>query len=213
MGHSRGGEGVAAAVQLNQRTGSPFGIKAALALAPVDFDRRVIGGVELGVILPYCDGDVSDLQGAAYYDDGRYASPGDPRSKMTALLYGANHNFFNTVWTTGPGSFDDAGFFGEARTGSRAGPVPARRARAGSPPPSRNRPAPRSWPASCAGTCRATWTCSRSSPGPRRTRHRPAPTRWTIAFHAAHRLDVEPLGHRRDRPPATRWTGSPPSRA
>lgn len=110
MGHSRGGEGIAAAVQLNQRTASPFGIKAALALAPVDFGRRVIGGVNLGVILPYCDGDVSDLQGASYFDDGRYASPGDPSAKLTALLYGANHNFFNTVWTTGPGSGDDADF-------------------------------------------------------------------------------------------------------
>ncbi len=110
MGHSRGGEGIAAAVQLNQRSAVRFGIRAALALAPVDFGRRVIGGVELGVVLPYCDGDVSDLQGASYYDDGRYSTPGDTSSKMTALLYGANHNFFNTVWTTGPGSFDDADF-------------------------------------------------------------------------------------------------------
>ncbi|MGI8756178.1 MAG: hypothetical protein ACR2MB_10020 [Acidimicrobiales bacterium] len=113
MGHSRGGEGVVAAAQLNQRIGSPFGIKAVLALAPVDFGRRVLGGVPLSVVLPYCDGDVSDLQGASYYDDGRYASPGDPAPKATTLLYGANHNFFNTVWTSGPGSFDDAEFVGQ----------------------------------------------------------------------------------------------------
>jgi hypothetical protein len=112
MGHSRGGEGVVAAAQLNQRIGSPFGIRAVLALAPVDFDRRILGAVPLGVVLPYCDGDVSDLQGAYYYDDARHASPGDPAPKSTYLLYGANHNFFNTVWTSGPGSFDDAGFFG-----------------------------------------------------------------------------------------------------
>ncbi len=112
MGHSRGGEGVVAAAQLNQRIGSPFGIRAVLALAPVDFGRRVLAGVPLGVVLPYCDGDVSDLQGASYYDDARYASPGDPAPKMTALLYGANHNFFNSVWTTGPGSGDDTEFFG-----------------------------------------------------------------------------------------------------
>lgn len=126
MGHSRGGEGIAAAVQLNQRIGSPYGIKAALALAPVDFGRRVIGGVNLGVILPYCDGDVSDLQGANYYDDGRYASPGDTTSKMTALLYGANHNFFNTVWTTGPGSGDDTDFLGAPTQRTTPAPDPCK---------------------------------------------------------------------------------------
>lgn len=108
MGHSRGGEGVVAAAQLNQRRGSPYGIKAVVALAPVDFARRLLGGVPLQVVLPFCDGDVSDLQGAAYYDDARYGSPGDTTAKQTTLVHGANHNFFNTVWTSGPGSADDA---------------------------------------------------------------------------------------------------------
>jgi len=108
MGHSRGGEGVVAAAQLNQRRGAPYGIRAVVALAPVDFARRVLGGVHLQVVLPFCDGDVSDLQGAAYYDDGRYGSPGDTSVKQTTLLHGANHNFFNTVWTTGPASGDDS---------------------------------------------------------------------------------------------------------
>jgi hypothetical protein len=122
MGHSRGGEGVVSAAQLNQRIGSPFGIKAVLALAPTDFDRRVLGGVALETILPYCDGDVADLQGAAYYDDSRFASAGDPAPKATTLLYGANHNFFNTVWTSGPGSSDDAGgpIFQEGARSTRA---------------------------------------------------------------------------------------------
>lgn len=108
MGHSRGGEGVVAAAQLNQRLGTPFGIAGVVALAPVDFARRVLGGVPLQVVLPFCDGDVSDLQGASYYDDGRYGTPGDTSVLQTTLLYGANHNFFNTAWTTGPGSGDDS---------------------------------------------------------------------------------------------------------
>lgn len=107
VGHSRGGEGVVAAAALNQRIGSPFGVRAVVALAPVDFGRRLLGGVPLAVVLPACDGDVSDLQGVSYFDDARYASPGDPAPKATALLYGANHNFFNSVWTSGPGSGDD----------------------------------------------------------------------------------------------------------
>jgi hypothetical protein len=110
MGHSRGGEGVAFAVALNQRIGAPFGIDAVVLLAPVDFARRIVSGVHSQVVLPACDGDVFDLQGAAYYDDGRYESPGDPTSRTAILLDGANHNFFNTVWTSGPGSFDDADF-------------------------------------------------------------------------------------------------------
>lgn len=108
MGHSRGGEGVVAAAALNQGIGSPYGIRAVLALAPVDFGRRVLTGVPLGVLLPDCDGDVSDLQGADYFDDARYAAPGDPAPRSVFHLRGANHNAFNSVWTAGPGSSDDA---------------------------------------------------------------------------------------------------------
>src|SRR5262249_54053077 len=65
MGHSRGGDGVVAAYQFNQTLGSPYGIKAVLPLAPVDFGNplggpgRTINNVPLLVILPYNDGDVS----------------------------------------------------------------------------------------------------------------------------------------------------------
>jgi hypothetical protein len=64
----------------------------------------------MGVILPYCDGDVYDLQGVHFFDDARYAMPGDPSPKATVTVFGANHNFFNTVWSPSsgiPGSFDD----------------------------------------------------------------------------------------------------------
>ena len=111
MGHSRGGEGAVTAAVLNQRRSQPYAIRVVSALAPVDFERRVLGGVPLQVVLPYCDGDVSDLQGAGYYDDSRFATPGDLAPKQTTLLWGANHNFFNTVWTEGPGSFDDSEFY------------------------------------------------------------------------------------------------------
>ncbi|MCU1370413.1 MAG: hypothetical protein JWO77_1607 [Ilumatobacteraceae bacterium] len=191
MGHSRGGEGIAAAVQLNQRSTVRFGIKAALALAPVDFGRRVIGGVELGVILPYCDGDVSDLQGASYYDDGRYATPGDTSSKMTALLYGANHNFFNSVWTTGPGSFDDAGdWSGED---PRADAVdPCRPAGAGRLTAAQQYQA---GSALMAGFLRRTLQPEPNlQPFVTGTAPYPASTgsaRWSIAYHAPDRLDIE----------------------
>jgi hypothetical protein len=103
MGHSRGGEGVVRHFTLNQSLGSPYGIKAVFALAPVDFSRFVINNVPLAVLLPYCDGDVRDLQGVHFYDDARYNVPGDPAAKHSILVLGANHNFYNTIWT--PGSF------------------------------------------------------------------------------------------------------------
>ncbi|WP_405063970.1 hypothetical protein OG474_20615 [Kribbella sp. NBC_01505] len=101
MGHSRGGEGVARAVQLNADLGEPFGIRAVLLLAPGGYLRPNLPGVAMSVILPYCDGDVADLSGQRYYDDTRYSMTGDPAARSTVLMMGANHNFFNTEWTPG----------------------------------------------------------------------------------------------------------------
>lgn len=100
MGHSRGGEGVTSAVTLNQALAQPFGIKSVLPLAPVDFSRMTVGDVPMLVMLPYCDGDVSNQQGQHFIDDSRY-SHDDSVLKSTVWVMGANHNFFNTVWTPG----------------------------------------------------------------------------------------------------------------
>jgi hypothetical protein len=110
MGHSRGGEGVVWQILVDRRRAHPYGIDAVLPLAPVDFTRRTINHVPLAVVLPYCDGDVSDLQGVHFFDDARYRVPGDRSAKHTVTVMGANHNFFNTVWSPSsgyPGSFDD----------------------------------------------------------------------------------------------------------
>jgi PKD repeat protein len=103
MGHSRGGEGVVFHALYNRSLGSPYGIKAVLTLAPVDFLRQVLHGIPLMNVAPYCDGDVSDLQGVHFYDDARYSDTTDEAPKHCVLMMGANHNFFNTVWT--PGSY------------------------------------------------------------------------------------------------------------
>ena len=110
MGHSRGGEGVARHFTFNISQGSPYGIRAVLPLAPTDFNRTLVNNVPLLVMLPYCDGDVSDLQGIHYFDDVRYNVPGDPASKHYVLVMGADHDFFNTVWSPSsgiPGAADD----------------------------------------------------------------------------------------------------------
>ena len=110
MGHSRGGEGVVRHSVFNAAQGSPYGIKAIFPLAPVDFNRPVVNNTALSVLLPYCDGDVNDLQGVHFFDDARYNVPGDTAPKHTVLVMGANHNFYNTVWTPGlfsAGTADD----------------------------------------------------------------------------------------------------------
>ncbi|NOL43312.1 hypothetical protein HPO96_23995 [Kribbella sandramycini] len=101
MGHSRGGEGVARAAVLNADRGGQYGIRAVLPLAPVDFARSTVPGVAMSVLLPYCDGDVVDLQGQKFYDDTRHSVTGDRAARSTVTVLGANHNFFNTEWTPG----------------------------------------------------------------------------------------------------------------
>lgn len=110
MGHSRGGEGVINHALFNREQGSPYGIKAVLTLAPVDFNRPVLNGIPVMNIAPYCDGDVSDLQGVHYYDDARYLDENDTMPKHNLVVLGANHNYYNTVWTPGlfpAGTADD----------------------------------------------------------------------------------------------------------
>jgi Calx-beta domain len=110
MGHSRGGEGVVRAALLNAARLKPYGIRAVLPLAPTDFSRPTIPGVAMSIVLPYCDGDVVDLQGQHFFDDTMHATPRDQAPRSTVLVLGANHNYFNTEWTPGQSaapSWDD----------------------------------------------------------------------------------------------------------
>ncbi|MCW2876593.1 MAG: secreted protein [Sphaerisporangium sp.] len=101
MGHSRGGEGVVKAALLNAARHNPYGIKAVLPLAPTDFARATLPGMPMAVILPYCDGDVSNQQGQHFYDDTLYAQADDAAFRSSLMVMGADHNFFNTEWTPG----------------------------------------------------------------------------------------------------------------
>lgn len=113
MGHSRGGEGVVTHQVSYGAKAVDYRLGAVFALAPVDFYRPKINGTPFATLLPTCDGDVSDLQGARFYDDSRYAVAGDPAAKYTVAVTAANHNFFNTVWSPSSGvagALDDAGY-------------------------------------------------------------------------------------------------------
>lgn len=112
MGHSRGGEGVARAALDNTRRAHPYGIRSLFLIAPTDFFRLTLPDVATAVELPYCDGDVGDLQGQHYLDDTDTTTRADRGLRSSVLVLGANHNHFNTVWTAGsvsPAAGDDWG--------------------------------------------------------------------------------------------------------
>ena len=108
MGHSRGGEGVRAALQQMRddtrlaRKVSDVRIRAIFEIGPVDGQTsRVLNadGVASAILLPVCDGDVIDLAGMRVFD--RTFLIEDDRVdaiKATVGVYGANHNFYNTEW-------------------------------------------------------------------------------------------------------------------
>lgn len=109
VGHSRGGEGVNQAAVEAAATRS-YRLRGQVLLAPTDFGYQTAGYLPTQVVLPYCDGDVSDLQGQRFVDAAPVLAPDDPALRSSVLLLGANHNFFNTEWTPGRSvapSFDD----------------------------------------------------------------------------------------------------------
>ena len=101
VGHSRGGEGVnRASIQLSTAgPGRPYRIVGQVLLAPTDFASQSAPYVPTVTVLPYCDGDVSDIQGQQFTDTGRDLVDDDTSLKSSVLVMGANHNFFNTEWT------------------------------------------------------------------------------------------------------------------
>jgi hypothetical protein len=116
VGHSRGGEGVErAAIDASPTDG--YTIVGLVPIGPTSFGRQVGAGIATAVILPYCDGDVIDLQGQTYVDDSRDLARGNRALRSAVMVLGANHNYFNTEWTPGLAQApaeDDWGWGGSA---------------------------------------------------------------------------------------------------
>lgn len=97
VGHSRGGDAVVMLPTVASLSGVT--IRSVLALAPTNFrywfGRSTIGpdGYAFMTMLPAGDGDVSDNNGAQFYDR---AIPGLYKSQIYAHF--TNHNFFNHEW-------------------------------------------------------------------------------------------------------------------
>jgi hypothetical protein len=101
VGHSRGGEGVNRATAVTPLS-APYRITGQILIAPTNSERSTASYVPTVTFLPYCDGDVRSLEGQRYLDLGRDLAADDAALRSTAVMLGANHNFFNTEWTPGP---------------------------------------------------------------------------------------------------------------
>ncbi|MEV4420201.1 Ig-like domain-containing protein [Patulibacter sp. NPDC049589] len=100
MGHSRGGDAVTSFIDYNHTRPAPgrrYALRGVISLAPVDYERRAPTGTPFMSILPQCDGDVSNLQGARFFERGQYLDD-DGFPLVQVGVHGANHNWFNSVW-------------------------------------------------------------------------------------------------------------------
>ena len=127
LGHSRGGEGTRAAYNLYRDPGSPWPtiipdpitFRGIFEIGPVDGQTgRVLNadGTKWNVLLPMCDGDVSDLEGIKPF--GRMMRILDevtPTQKSTLTVWGTNHNYYNSEWQVSDsnGCLDHASLFSQ----------------------------------------------------------------------------------------------------
>lgn len=101
VGHSRGGEGAnRAALDSTTLQSVPWSVRGQVLIAPTAMGRNPAPGVPTVVLLPACDGDVSDLEGQYYLDTARDLTT-DRALRSAVFVEGANHNYFNTEWTPG----------------------------------------------------------------------------------------------------------------
>ena len=98
VGHSRGGEGANRAALTTPLT-APYRIVGQVLIGPTDFGRQTTPYVHTVTVLPYCDGDVADLQGQIYTDAARDVVDDDQALHSSVLMMGTNHNYFNIEWT------------------------------------------------------------------------------------------------------------------
>ena len=104
VGHSRGGD-AASSVPLALEATPIAGVTVAsiFAIAPTDYHATTPVGTHYAVLLPSCDGDVSNLWGMDIYDRG--IDPGDHVVRSQVFFIGANHNFFSTEWYFDDGTY------------------------------------------------------------------------------------------------------------
>ncbi len=100
-GHSRGGEGVVAAQELNKSWPTPHTIVAVNAIAPTDANKvsYLMTDAPYFLLQGARDDDLADMQGFRTFDRAYPDGAAVRYDKSVAWVYGANHNYFNTIWT------------------------------------------------------------------------------------------------------------------
>lgn len=109
FGHSRGAEGVRAAYNFAKMPNAPIltkipelKIRGIFEVAGTDgLSTKVFDALDVAwnQIIPLCDGDVSDLAGRRPYERMLpKADEATPTPKSLYMVWGANHNFFNSEW-------------------------------------------------------------------------------------------------------------------
>lgn len=93
----------------------PYDFKGAFMLAPMDNNANLgVNNVPLANLLPSCDGDVANLDGALSFDHNRFGPTTDVAPRYQILVNGANHDFYNREW----GNDGDSGYCSVSRAGS-----------------------------------------------------------------------------------------------
>ncbi len=101
LGHSRGGEAVAMAADMN---GDGFHIKGIVQLAPTAEKKRhgkdyAVDNVDYLLIVGGRDTDIFTLEGKSVYDRVKFTD-GKKHFKSLQYLYSATHSGFNSAWGT-----------------------------------------------------------------------------------------------------------------
>ena len=108
IGHSRGGA-ASNQVALRSVTESlPWRVRAQVLLAPTATHSNPAPTVPVVVLLPECDGDVTNLQGQAYVDRARDLAS-DTALRSAVLMSGANHKYFNSEWDAATATVPEVG--------------------------------------------------------------------------------------------------------
>ena len=109
VGHSRGGEGVRAAYAYSQDPSAPWRklmpelrIRGIFEIGATDGQTNLTlnaEGTAWNQLIPLCDGDVPELDGRFPFERmWRSKKEAYPSPKSLFLVWGANHNYFNTEW-------------------------------------------------------------------------------------------------------------------
>jgi len=99
VGHSRGGDAVSHVPQLLLDTPiDGVDVVSIFAIAPTDYNDATVLDASWALLLPACDGDVSNLWGSDIYERSTDQVGADVWHKSQVFMAGANHNYFSTEW-------------------------------------------------------------------------------------------------------------------